>query len=40
MALGRIGPDAAAAAPDLVPLLGDKGERIRREAGLALGPAV
>ena len=29
MALGRIGPDAGAAVPDLVPLLGDKSERIR-----------
>ena len=37
MALGRIGPDAAAAVPDLVPLLGDKSERIRREATQALG---
>ncbi len=37
MAMGRIGPDAAAAVPDLIPSLGDKSERIRREASLALG---
>ena len=37
MALGRIGPDAAAAVPDLIRLLGDKNERIGREASLALG---
>ena len=37
MALGRIGPDAEAAIPDLVRLLGDKNERIGREASLALG---
>lgn len=37
MALGRIGPDAAAAVPDLSPLLGDKKPRIRQEAALALG---
>ena len=32
MSLGRIGPDAAPAIPALIPLLGDKSERIRREA--------
>ena len=37
MGLGRIGPDAAAAVPDLIGLLGDKSERIRREASVALG---
>jgi HEAT repeat protein len=37
MALGRIGKDAEAAIPDLVVLLGDKDERIGREASLALG---
>ncbi len=37
MALGRIGPDAAAAVPDLVPLLGDGSERVRQEAAVALG---
>ena len=37
MALGRIGPDAAAAIPELIPLLGDPSERIRREATQALG---
>ena len=37
MALGRIGPDAGAAVPDLIPLLGDKSERIRREAARSLG---
>ena len=37
MALGRIGLDAGAAVPDLVPLLVDKSERIRQEASLALG---
>lgn len=37
MALGRIGPDAAPAVPELVPLLGDPSERIRREASQALG---
>ena len=37
MALGRIGPDAEAAVPDLIALLGNKNERIRREVSLALG---
>ncbi len=37
MALGRIGPDAAAAIPDLVQLLGDKNERIAQDVCLALG---
>ena len=37
MSLGRIGPDAGAAVPDLIPLLADKTERIRQEASLALG---
>ena len=37
MGLGRIGPDAAATVPDLIPLLGDASERIRREASRSLG---
>jgi HEAT repeat protein len=37
MALGRIGPDAESAVPELVPLLGDPSERIRQEASVALG---
>jgi HEAT repeat protein len=37
MALGRIGPDASAAIPDLIPLLGDASARVRREASRALG---
>ncbi|APW61985.1 HEAT repeat domain-containing protein [Paludisphaera borealis] len=37
MALGRIGADAAPAVPDLIPLLGDKSERIRLEAAHSLG---
>ncbi len=37
MALGRIGPDAEAAAPDLILLLADKSERSRREASRSLG---
>ena len=37
MALGRIGPTRRAAVPDLIPLLGDKSERIREEASVALG---
>jgi HEAT repeat protein len=36
MALGRIGSDADSAIPDLVPLLGSRSDRIRREATLAL----
>ena len=32
MGLGRIGPDAEAAVPDLILLLGDKSERIRRRS--------
>ena len=37
MSLGRIGPDAAPAVVELIPLLGDKNERIGREAVVALG---
>jgi HEAT repeat protein len=37
MGLGRIGPDASAAVPDLIPLLGDGSTRVRREASRALG---
>ena len=37
MALGRIGKDSEAAIPELAGLLGDKNERIGREASLALG---
>jgi HEAT repeat protein len=37
MALGRIGPEASAAAPELVLLLGEKNERVRREAAQSLG---
>ena len=37
MGLGRIGPDAAGAVPDLIPLLGDASDRIRREASRSLG---
>ena len=37
MALGRIGPDAETAAPDLILLLADKSERSRREASHSLG---
>ncbi len=37
MGLGRIGPDASAAVPDLIRLLGDQDERIGREACVALG---
>jgi HEAT repeat protein len=37
MSLGRIGPDAEAAVPDLIPLLGDGSARVRREASTALG---
>jgi HEAT repeat protein len=37
MALGRIGPDAAAAIPDLIILLGEKNERIAQEVCLTLG---
>jgi HEAT repeat protein len=37
MALGRIGPDAGASAPDLVVVLADKSERVRREASHSLG---
>ena len=37
MALGRIGPDAAGAASDLIVLVADKSERIRREASRSLG---
>ncbi len=37
MALGRIGPDASAAVPNLVPLLGTNRDRIGREASHALG---
>jgi HEAT repeat protein len=37
MALGRIGPEASSAVPDLVPLLGDASVRIRREASRTLG---
>jgi HEAT repeat protein len=42
MGLGRIGRDAAAAVPDLVPLLGDSSARVRHEASRGLwsiGPA-
>ncbi len=37
MGLGRIGPEADAAIPELVALLADKNERIRREASLRSG---
>ena len=37
MALGRIGPNADAAIPDLILRLGDEKERVRKEASLALG---
>ena len=37
MGLGRIGPDAAAAVPDLIPLLGDGSARVRREASRRSG---
>jgi HEAT repeat protein len=37
MALGRIGPDAATAIPELIVLLADKSERGRREASVSLG---
>ncbi len=37
MALGRIGPNAKAAIPDLILRLGDEKERVRKEASLALG---
>jgi HEAT repeat protein len=37
MSLGRIGPDAEAAVPDLVLLLRDDSARVRREASRALG---
>jgi len=37
MGLGRIGPDAGAAVPDLIPLLRDASARVRGEASRALG---
>jgi HEAT repeat protein len=37
MALGRIGPDAATAIPDLIPMLAEKIERIAQEVPPALG---
>jgi HEAT repeat protein len=37
MALGRVGPDASDAVPELIPLIGSESERIRHEASLALG---
>jgi HEAT repeat protein len=37
MALGRIGPDASAAVPDLIAFLNDPSLRIRREAAKTLG---
>ena len=37
MALGRIGPDAASAIPELIALLSENSERIAQEACVALG---
>ena len=37
MGLGRIGPDAARRSPDLIPLLGDKSERIGGRSGRRSG---